>query len=52
MYKLELWLRSGTIETADKIRARMLDALSDSDVSKLNSKNKMPDFEYKRRNAK
>jgi hypothetical protein len=49
VYKIELWLRSGNAEVADKLRARMLDALSDGENSKPNSRAKMPDFEYKRR---
>jgi hypothetical protein len=51
MYKIELWLRSGNVETADRIKARMLDALSDGEASKPNSRVKMPEFEYNRRRA-
>lgn len=49
MFKLELWLRAGTSEVADKIRSKMLDALSDNEFSKPNSRTKMPDFDYRRR---
>ena len=49
MYKLELWLRTGNGELADKLRTRMLDALTDGEASKPNSRAKLPEFEYKRR---
>ena len=49
MYKLELWLRTGNAEVADKLRVRMLDALTDGEASKPNSRVKLPEFEYKRR---
>ena len=49
MYKLELWLRTGNAEVADKLRVRMLDALTDGEASKPNSRYKLPEFEYKRR---
>jgi hypothetical protein len=51
MYKIELWLRSGNVEIADRIKVRMLDALSDGEASKPNSRVKMPEFEYNRRRA-
>ena len=51
MYKIELWLRSANAEVAEKLKVRMLDALSDGEASKENSRVKMPDFEFKRRST-
>jgi hypothetical protein len=50
MFKLELWLRSANPETAEKMRVRMLDALSDGEASKENNRLKMPEFDFKKRN--
>lgn len=54
MFKLELWLRSScTLEMADKLRKKMLDALADDDGSKPNNRvNKMPEFVYSKRSIK
>jgi hypothetical protein len=52
MFKLELWLRSCTAEVGDKLRIKLLDALTDNEASKPNSKMKLPEFDYKRRNTK
>ena len=49
MFKLELWLRQCTVEVADRLRTKMLDALADTDASKPGSRPKMPEFEYKKR---
>jgi hypothetical protein len=51
MFRLELWVRSGSCqqEVADKLRARMADALSDGEASKPNSKVRVPEFEFKKR---
>lgn len=48
MFRLELWLRSGNQEIGERIRLRLLDALSEGDGSRGN-KSKVPEFEYKRR---
>ena len=52
VFRLELWLRSCPIETVDKLRSRMLDALADTDSSKSNSRAKSLEFEYKKRTIK
>lgn len=49
MYKIELWLRSANADTAEILRVRMLDALSDGETSKENTRVKMPDFDFKKR---
>jgi Eukaryotic initiation factor 4E len=48
MYKIELWLRSGNAEVADKLRLRMIEAITDGETSKGGGKNPL-DFEFKRR---
>lgn len=50
MYKIEIWLRSANAETAEKLKVRVLDALSDGETSKDNTRAKMPEFELKKRN--
>jgi hypothetical protein len=49
MFRLELWVKSGNQEVADKIRVRLNNALSDGEASKPNSKTRVPEFEFKRR---
>jgi len=49
MFRLELWVKSGNQEVADKLRVRLADALSDGESSKPNSKARVPEFEFKKR---
>ena len=48
LFRLELWLKSGNQEVGERIRLRLVDALTEGDGSKGN-KAKVPEFEYKRR---
>ena len=49
MFRLELWVKSGDKEIADKMRVRLSNALSDGESSKPNSKARVPEFEFKKR---
>jgi hypothetical protein len=49
MYKLELWLRSGNADTAEKMRVRLLDALTDGEAAKENHRSKTLEFDFKKR---
>lgn len=50
-FRLELWLSSNTPEVADRIRHRLLDALSDGEYSKNGKVRGLPDFEFKKHTA-
>jgi len=49
MFRLELWVKSGNQEIADKVRVRLGDALTDGEASKPGSKIQPIPFEFKRR---
>jgi len=49
MFRLEIWVKSGNQEVADKIRVRLGDALTDGEASKPGSKVAAIPFEFKRR---
>ena len=49
MYKIELWLRSGNADTAEKMRVRLLDALTDGEAAKENYRSKSLEFDFKKR---
>jgi hypothetical protein len=49
MFRIELWLRSHNQDSAEKIKMRMIDALTDGEASKTGSKVKIPEFEFKKR---
>lgn len=49
MFRLELWVKSGNQEVADKMRVRLNNALTDGESNKPNSKARVPEFEFKRR---
>jgi hypothetical protein len=44
--KIEVWLRTRNIEIVDRIKVRMLDAITDGESSKSNPRG-IPDFQYK-----
>lgn len=52
LFKIELWLRTNNAEVGDRIRAKLLDALTDHEASKpgFNAK-QLPDFAFKLHNA-
>jgi hypothetical protein len=45
--KIEVWFRSRVPELADRIKVRMLDALTDGESSKPGASRGIPDFQYK-----
>mmetsp|Transcript_2995 Transcript_2995/g.4549 ORF Transcript_2995/g.4549 Transcript_2995/m.4549 type:complete len:186 (-) Transcript_2995:134-691(-) len=45
--KLEVWLRTKNTEIVDRIKVRMLDALTDGESSKPNPPRGLPDFMYR-----
>lgn len=45
--KIELWLKSRNVEMAERIKSRMLDAITDGDSSKQSNTQKQPDFQFK-----
>jgi hypothetical protein len=49
MFRLELWTTAITQDVADKMKGRLLDALTDGEYSKSGGKMKVLDFEFKRR---
>lgn len=51
LFKIELWLRTASSEIGDRIRTKLLDALTDKEASKpgFNSKH-LPDFQFKLHN--
>jgi hypothetical protein len=51
LFKIELWMRSNSPEVGDRIRAKLLDALTDNEASKpgFNAKH-LPDFAFKLHN--
>lgn len=44
--KIEVWLRTRNVEIVDRIKVRMLDAITDGESSKPNARG-IPDFQYK-----
>ena len=44
--KIEVWLRTRNVEIVDRIKVRMLDAITDGESSKPNARG-IPDFLYK-----
>ena len=49
MFRLEMWTRKIEQSSVDKLRTRLADALTDGEAGKPNSKVRVPEFEFKRR---
>lgn len=52
LFKIELWMRTNTQDIGDRIRTKLLDALTDNEASKpgYNTKH-LPDFAFKLHNV-
>lgn len=50
--KIELWLKSRNTEIADRIKVRMLDAITDGEASKQQGQSRgLPEFQFKNHGA-
>jgi hypothetical protein len=49
MFRMELWLRNGDQQLADRIKGRMIEALTDGESLNPNTRMRIPEFEFKRR---